>query len=111
MESRMLERLGYEAVAISSSQEALDSFRNQPDHFDLVVTDQTMPKMTGAELAEEILKLRGDIPIILCTGHSDTVNEVIARNLGIRGFLMKPLGMEKLATMVSELLGQKRNGI
>jgi PAS domain S-box-containing protein len=104
---RILTRLGYEVVAKSDGMEALETFRAQADRFDLVVTDQTMPKMTGVELAGELLGIRPDIPVILCTGYSDTVNEEKAKAMGIRGFLMKPLGMEVLAKTVIELLGPK----
>ncbi len=104
MESRMLRRLGYEVVSKSGSQEALDAFRSEPAHFDLVLSDQTMPKMTGAALARELIEIRPDIPIILCTGHSDAIDEDKAKAMGIRGFLMKPLSLESLAKTVRELL-------
>lgn len=107
LQSKMLARLGYEVVAKSSSTEALDAFRTQADQFDLVMTDQTMPTMTGAKLAKELLKIRGDIPIILCTGHSDLIDAEKAKAMGIRGFLMKPLTMKGLAETVSELIGKK----
>jgi CheY-like chemotaxis protein len=94
-------------VSTASGPEALETFRSQADRIDLVVTDQTMPKMTGADLAEELLRIRPGIPIILCTGHSDTVDAEKAMSAGIRAFLMKPLSMGDLAGTISELLGRE----
>jgi two-component system cell cycle sensor histidine kinase/response regulator CckA len=71
----MIERLCYTVTARTSSIEGLEAFRGKPDRFDLVITDFTMPNMTGMELAKELLKLRSDIPIILCTGYSEYINE------------------------------------
>ena len=82
----MLERLGYEVTAVTSSMEAWRIFLEDPLRFDLVITDQTMPGMTGTMLAEKILRVRKDMPIILCTGHSDTVSPEKAQALGIRAF-------------------------
>ena len=92
-----LEQLGYKVVATMSSQEALELFRSQPDQFDLVITDQTMPKMTGAELATKIMEIRPDIPIILCTGFSEVITEEQAKSLGIRAFVFKPISKKELA--------------
>ena len=69
-----LERLGYKVTAMTDSQEALKTFSIDPSLFDLVITDHAMPQMAGTQLAKELLKIRGDIPIILCTGHSDTIS-------------------------------------
>lgn len=79
----MLERLGYNVTAQCSSLEALRTFRNRPDQFDLVITDQTMPDMTGAELAREMMQFRPEIPIILCTGYSTVISEEKAKDIGI----------------------------
>jgi PAS domain S-box-containing protein len=105
MEQKMLERLGYEAVAKSHSGEALDIFRAEPEKFDLIITDQTMPHMTGAILAQHILKIRPDIPIILCTGFSERINDEQAKDIGIRCFLMKPIVMSQLAKSIEEARG------
>ncbi|MBW2109980.1 MAG: response regulator, partial [Deltaproteobacteria bacterium] len=95
--SQMLERLGYEVVSKKSSVQALELFRAEPDKFDLVITDMTMPHMTGDKLAQELMKIRPDIPIILCTGHSRLVSEKKAKEMGIRELVFKPLVMRNLA--------------
>ena len=100
----ILERFGYEVHARTSSIEALEAFRAVPGRFDLVITDQTMPNMTGAELAKALLQIRPDIPIILCTGFSELISEEKARNMGIRAFVMKPIVMSQIARTVREVL-------
>jgi len=91
MGQQMLERLGYHVSARTSSMEALEAFRAQPDRFDLVITDQTMPNMTGVQLARELMRIRPDIPIILITGFSEIVPPEKAKKMGIREYLMKPV--------------------
>ena len=75
MGKNMLERIGYKVTVRKSSLEALQKFQNQPDQFDLVITDQTMPEMTGSDLAKRMMQIRPDIPIILCTGYSTIISE------------------------------------
>ena len=87
--------------------EALDIFKADPNRFDLVITDYTMPRLTGLELARELLRLRSDIPIILCTGYSDAVSPEQAKAAGIREFLMKPLSKSEMAEAVRRALGEK----
>ena len=101
-----LGRLGYSVIVKTSSKEALEIFRSQPDHFDLVVTDMTMPNMTGVELAEKLLQIRSDIPIILCTGFSDRVMQEKARSIGIREFINKPISPRGLCESVRRVLDQ-----
>jgi PAS domain S-box-containing protein len=101
-----LSRLGLEVEAFSDSIKALDAFQADPDSFDLVVTDQMMPKMTGTQLAKEILHLRPDLPIILYTGFTGDVDEEQAKEMGIQGFLVKPLEMKTLALKIQLLLSQ-----
>jgi DNA-binding NtrC family response regulator len=103
-------RLGYEVVATTSSMEALAIFRREPDTFDLVITDYTMPNMTGTELAIELLKVRTTIPIILCTGQSDTVSPEKAKEIGIREFIMKPLANRELAQAIRRALDANMGG-
>ena len=86
-----LRELGYRVVCCTSGQEALMTFSADPDGFDLLVTDQTMPGMTGAELATKILKIRTGLPIILCTGYSNLIDEKRAQELGIAKFLFQPV--------------------
>lgn len=100
----ILERLGYEVVIRTSSVEALELFRAKADTFDLVITDMTMPNMTGDKLSKELMKIRSDIPIILCTGYSERISEEKAKSMGIREFVMKPLVMKELAKTVRKAL-------
>jgi CheY-like chemotaxis protein len=82
-----------------------------PDSFDVVVTDMTMPQMTGIDLAKEILKVRSDIPIILCTGFSETVDESKSKLQGIRELLMKPVSLRDLAEAVSKVLVAEKSKV
>lgn len=86
MLATILERFGYAVTAMTDSGEALAQIRTHPDRFDLVITDQTMPKMTGAELAQEILYIKPEMPIILCTGYSSVVSEEAALAIGIKRY-------------------------
>ena len=104
---QMLERQGYRVSVRTSSKEALELFRERPQDFDVVITDTTMPQITGAELATSMLQIRPDIPIIICTGYSDGMSEEKAEELGIRRFLMKPLVAREVAEAVRALLDQK----
>ncbi len=99
-----LESLGYRVTATTSSLEALELFRRDPHAFDVVVTDQTMPELTGANLARELLTLRPDLPIVLCTGFSRAVNSDSARQLGVRRFLPKPASIGDLGRAVRQAL-------
>jgi PAS domain S-box-containing protein len=103
----MLERLGYRVIAKTEALEALEIFRSQPDTFDLVITDQAMPHMTGRDLAQELLRIRSDIAIILCTGFSEVILEEEAKILGIREFLMKPYSVREMAERIRRALGGK----
>ena len=91
-------------VTKKSSIEALELFRAEPDRFDLVITDMTMPHMTGDKLAKELIKIRPDIPIILCTGHSRLVSEKKAKEIGIKAFVMKPILRRTIAETVRGVL-------
>ncbi len=99
----MVTRLGYTAHAKTSSAAALDLFRSQPDHFDLLLTDQTMPEMTGMVLAGEVLALRPDMPVILCTGFSEKVDASSAKAAGVREFLSKPVQVRELARALDKV--------
>ena len=100
----IIERLGYKVTARTSSIEALEAFRANPGRFDLVITDFTMPNMTGMELAKTLLKLRSDIPIILCTGYSEHINEDKAKANGIRAFVEKPIISGEIANTIRKVL-------
>ncbi|MFO8090520.1 MAG: ATP-binding protein [Desulfatiglandaceae bacterium] len=99
-----LERLGYRVTIRQSSLEALELFRNAPDRFDLVVTDMTMPHMTGDELSKAMLLIRRDIPIIICTGYSKRISNETAREIGVRALVMKPLTQHELAHKIRQVL-------
>ncbi|MBI2377230.1 MAG: response regulator [Deltaproteobacteria bacterium] len=101
---QLLGGLGYEVTATTQSTEALRIFTRSPSSFDLVITDQTMPELTGAELVRSILEIRPGTPILICTGYSDVLDESAARRLGVRGFLMKPIDRLGLAKAVRDAL-------
>ena len=101
---QMLERLGYEVACRTSSVDALGLFGKKPDYFDLVITDMVMPQMAGDRLARELMRIRPDIPIILCTGFSERISEEKAAAMGIRGFLMKPVVMREMAETIRNVL-------
>jgi len=106
MQKQMLERLGYQVTARTGSIDALEAFREDPAQFDLVITDMTMPNMTGDELTRELKNIRPDIPVILCTGFSEKISKEIADALGIEGFLMKPIVMKDLAKTIRGALNK-----
>lgn len=100
----LLSRKGFQVTSLTSSREALALFQADPDRFDLVFTDQTMPDLTGTELAAEMFKIRPDLPIILSTGYSRQVSEEDAAALGIRGFCMKPLNTGQMVDAIRKAL-------
>lgn len=103
----ILERLGYNVIAVRSGIEALELFNDDPEIFDLVITDHAMPGMTGIELSRKLLRIRADIPIILCTGLTKTTIAQEAKDAGISEFVMKPIIMKDLAVLIRDVL--KRN--
>ena len=104
-----LERLGYKITARTSSIEALESFINDPGAFDLVITDMTMPNMTGKDLVYELKISRPDIPIILCTGFSDQISGKNTKELGINAFIMKPIIRNEIAKTIRDVLDSTHN--
>ncbi|MBF0496224.1 MAG: CHASE domain-containing protein [Deltaproteobacteria bacterium] len=102
---KMLGQLGYHVTAMTSGLTALEAFREHPDRFDLLITDMAMPNIAGDKLAREIMAIRSDFPIILCTGFSEAINEEKAKQIGIRGFIMKPIDMNNLAGLIRRVLG------
>lgn len=103
----MLEHLGYEVTVFTSSVEALEIFRQAPHRFDLVITDQTMPLLTGGVLARELRRIRPDIPIVMCTGFSHAIDAEQAIAQGIDAFVMKPLMGHDLFQVVQRILSQQ----
>ena len=106
MGEEILAELGYEVTSRTSSREALALFRVDPSRFDLVITDQTMPEMTGIELAKEILAIRPDMPVIMCTGFSHLVDAESAKAAGIKAFAMKPLTKREIARTIRKVLDE-----
>jgi PAS domain S-box-containing protein len=111
MEEQMLERLGYQVTSRTSSLEALEAFRANPDKFDLVITDMAMPNMAGDQLAAELVGIRPDIPILLCTGFSTIMSEEQAALQGIKGFLMKPVLMQDFSQKIRKGLESKERSV
>ena len=101
---RMLNQLGYSVETKRDPIEALALVRSEPDRFDLIITDMTMPQMTGDKLAKEILSIRPDMPIILCTGFSEKIDDKKAQALGIRKYIEKPLSSSDLSIAIRKVL-------
>ncbi|MBA7556230.1 Sensor kinase CckA [subsurface metagenome] len=108
MLERMLMRLGYRVTARTGSVEALEAFRSKPENFDLVIADITMPNMSGIDLSEELLRIRADIPIVLCTGFSETVSREKAIAVGVRDYIMKPFVSSRIAATIRRVLDKER---
>ena len=104
---RILTRLGYRVTAKTDSHAAFRLFRQNPDDFDLVITDMTMPAMTGVMLAAKIISIRPNIPVIVCTGYSEKIDKETIKNIGIKEIAMKPLAMKDIAEMIRRVLDTK----
>lgn len=104
---QLLTRLGYDVVTRTSSVEAWEAFRDRPDRFDLVITDQTMPHMTGDVLARALRQMRPDLPIILCIGFSQRMMAEQAKNIGIDAVCLKPLVARDLARTIRQVFAQR----
>ena len=105
--TEILKSLGYKVIAVTDPSQGLEQFRKDPDQFDLVITDMTMPKMNGDRFAQELMKIRPDIPIILCTGYSDQISEKKADQLGIKAFAYKPLELKRLSQTIRKALDNR----
>ncbi|MFH1102811.1 MAG: PAS domain S-box protein [Pseudomonadota bacterium] len=105
---QVLEKLGYQVKSTKDPIEALEIFRSDPDQFDLVISDTTMPKMSGDRLAQELMKIRPNLPFILCTGYSERISEEKALELGIKAYIMKPFEIPKLAKTVRKVLDEAK---
>jgi signal transduction histidine kinase/CheY-like chemotaxis protein len=104
---KMLQGYGYRVAPYTTAEAALQAFRAEPRRYDLIITDMTMPQMTGAQLVPELLKIRADIPVILCTGFSELINEEKAKSIGVKKYLMKPVPTSELAQAVREALDER----
>jgi len=100
----MLQGLGYQVSVAANGTDAWDLFREDPSQYDLVITDQTMPEVTGINLAQKILGVRRDMPIILCTGYSEIISPEQAQEIGIRAFIMKPVAKKEMAETIRRVL-------
>ncbi|MBU8910827.1 MAG: response regulator [Desulfobacterales bacterium] len=106
MLQQILERLGYHVTSLNSSIDALEVFRANSDKFDMVITDMGMPNMSGDKLSAELIKIRPDIPILICTGFSEKMTEEKIASLNIKGFVLKPVVMKDLAGKIREMLDE-----
>jgi CheY-like chemotaxis protein len=102
-----LRLMGFEAVSKSNSEEALKMFESNPNDFDAIITDQTMPGITGLELAKRVLQVRPSMPIFLCSGYNEKVTAKTAKNLGITDYLTKPLNFKELASLICAVCEEK----
>ncbi len=91
-------------MGFSDGEKAVEKFKQDPYQFDLIITDMTMPNMTGAHLSLKIKDIRPDVPIILCTGFSDQINEIKAQAMGIEAFMLKPMSKQMLSNKIRQLL-------
>jgi PAS domain S-box-containing protein len=106
---QILDNLGYFVKTETDSTAALELFKSNPHHFDLVITDMTMPEMTGEKLAVELMKIRQDIPVILCTGYSSKISDKTAADIGIKAFAYKPVSKADLANTVRKVLDEAKS--
>jgi CheY-like chemotaxis protein len=102
----MLERLGYRVTVCTRGSDALEVFRRSPQDFDLIISDKTMPGMTGFDLARAVKQIRADVPVILCSGYSNEVERQKALGMGISRLVLKPLSMDELANAVRAVLDE-----
>jgi len=107
--NRLIGHLGYEVISMTSSVAALEAVRENPHGYDLVVTDMTMPRMTGDVLASKIIDIRADMPVILCTGFSEKISEATALQMGIRAFVEKPFTMKDMGRVIRQVLNGHPN--
>ena len=104
IETKILERLGYQVTSFTNSMDALKAITDTPYHFDLLITDMTMPHLTGHQLVKRVLKIREDLPIIICTGFSEQMDDDMAKTIGAMGLLKKPIIKSQLAKMIRNIL-------
>jgi CheY-like chemotaxis protein len=110
MVTLMLNRSGYDVIGKTSSSNALKAFKENPEQFDLVISDMTMPEMAGDQFVQEIKQICPDIPVILCTGHSNRMDENKAKEVGIDAFMMKPFSKKDLTRTIPEVLKRSQTG-
>ena len=103
---KMLGRLGYSVIGKSSSIEGLKAFREHPEEYDLVITDLTMPNLTGLELAKEIGQIRSEIPVILMTGYGENIKGDLQKDHGIQAIIGKPIMLRELASLIRKVIAE-----
>ena len=106
----MLENLGYKVTGFTDGREALKVFSEKPSEFDLVITDYMMPHLTGVDIAQKMIGIRSDIPIILCTGYGDLISSEKAMATGFRERILKPFNYREFGELVRRVLDQKEPG-
>ena len=106
---RILELLGYFVITQNNGLDALALFKEKSNYFDLVITDMTMPKMTGVQLARELKAIREEIPIIICTGFSEQLDKKKADALGLQGYISKPVLINEISETIRSVLDSKQN--
>jgi PAS domain S-box-containing protein len=109
MAQKMLQRLGYQVETAMTPGNALEQFSSDPGHFDLIITDMTMPQMTGVTLSGKLMEIRPELPIIICTGHSALVDEEKAKALGLTAYVMKPINMTEIAQTIRKVLDEAKS--
>lgn len=107
--SQMLKRLGYEVTSVNNARQALDIFQNTPDTFDMLISDLTMPGLTGDQLAEKILATAPDLPVLICSGYSDALSESQIKKIGIKSLVMKPVVFPELSQTIREIFDGKKD--
>lgn len=106
MTTSILERLGYRVTSVTDSAAAMRLFSASSQAFDLIITDQTMSEMTGIEFARKALGVRKDMPILVCTGYSETVSLETAKEAGIREFVMKPITRKQMTEAIRRAMNK-----
>jgi len=101
---QLLEKLGYRVDTQTDSRVALDLFKEDPEKYDVIITDMTMPKLSGDQLSREILSVRPGMPIIISTGYNERISEEKAKEIGIKGYVHKPVVYKEMSRMIREVL-------
>ena len=104
---RLLGSLGYDVVTCANAADALELFRSNPDGFDIVITDMTMPEMTGDRMAAEMMRIRSDLPVIVCNGSNELLSTQRVQEVGIRALLMKPFLKNEAAKIIRDVLDRR----
>lgn len=107
VEQRILRKLGYNVTIENDSEKALEKIKREPEKFDLVISDMTMPKMNGATLAEKAMRANPDLPVIICTGYSNRITKEEIRRLGVKALVYKPLSVPSIASEIRKIFNHE----